>query len=184
VTTPWRYDGARVALVHPAVDRLWAALKADQPLTKDETTKSGHTGQSPQTETVAEKAKAITTPVSVLNGTLTTNLAGHTSKRLHKLGLTIGEVANAATADYQHTVVEYGPGLKSDAQVLQTLFTGAELRSTQQPGLRVILGQQHEMSPQAKGPVKIPKSVIGNSRNAATNICRDISYGADSYASG
>ena len=37
VTTPWRYDGARVALVHPAVDRLWTALKADQPLTKSET---------------------------------------------------------------------------------------------------------------------------------------------------
>jgi LCP family protein required for cell wall assembly len=33
VTTPWRYDGARVALVHPDVDRLWAALRHDEPLT-------------------------------------------------------------------------------------------------------------------------------------------------------
>ena len=186
VTTPWRYDGARVALVHPAVDRLWAALKADQPLTKDETTKSGQTGghSTGQTETVAEKAQAITSPVSVLNGTLVTNLAGRTSKHLHRLGLSIGDVANAATADYQHTVIEYGPGLKTDAQTLQALFTGAELRSSQQPGLRVILGQQHAMSPDAKAPVKIPKSVLGNSRSADTNICRDISYGADSYVSG
>jgi hypothetical protein len=185
VTTPWRYDGARVDLVHPAVDRLWAALKADQPLSKQETAKPGPAGHSAsQAATVAEKAHAITIPVSVLNGTLISNLAGRTSKRLHRLGLTIGDVANADTADYQHTVVEYGPGLKSDAQTLQALFTGAELRSTQQPGLRVILGQRHEMAPQAKGPVKIPKSVLGNSRNADTNICQDISYGADSYASG
>ncbi|HSE69190.1 MAG TPA: LCP family protein [Nocardioidaceae bacterium] len=33
VTTPWRYDGPRVALVHPDVDRLWAALRHDEPLT-------------------------------------------------------------------------------------------------------------------------------------------------------
>jgi LCP family protein required for cell wall assembly len=32
VTTPWRYDGPRVALVHPDVDRLWTALRHDEPL--------------------------------------------------------------------------------------------------------------------------------------------------------
>lgn len=187
VTTPWRYDGARVALVHPAVDRLWAALKSDQPLTKSQTAKTGQTGHSSSsssatsTKTVQEQLKAITTPVNVLNGTLVSNLAGRTSRHLHRMGLSIGSVANADTADYQHTVVEYGPGQQADAKVLQSLFTGASLQQGHQPGLRVILGQQHELSPAATGPVKIPKSVLGNSRNASTNICSDISYGADAY---
>jgi LCP family protein required for cell wall assembly len=33
VTVPWRYDGYRVAIVQPAADRLWAALRHDQPIT-------------------------------------------------------------------------------------------------------------------------------------------------------
>jgi LCP family protein required for cell wall assembly len=186
VTTPWRYDGARVALVHPAVDRLWAALKADQPLTKSQTAEAGQTKHSSSssatsTPTLQDQVKAIPTPVSVLNGTLVSNLAGHTSRHLHRMGLSIASVANAATADYQHTVVEYGPGQQADATVLQSLFTGATLQQTQKSGLSIILGQQHEFSPEATGPVKIPKSVIGNSRNASTNICSDISYGADAY---
>lgn len=188
VTTPWRYDGARVALVHPAVDRLWTALKRDQPLTKSETTKAGRSTGSSSTgssstgaQTVQDKVKAITTPVSVLNGTLISNLAGDTSRKLHRMGLSIGSVANASTADYQHTVVEYGAGEEADAKVLQSLFTGATLQQSHQSGLRIILGQQHGLSPDATGPVKIPKSVIGNSRAANSNICSDISYGADSY---
>ncbi|MFI9273724.1 LCP family protein [Kitasatospora sp. NPDC052896] len=32
VTTPWRYVGDRVALVHPDVDQLWALLREDHPL--------------------------------------------------------------------------------------------------------------------------------------------------------
>jgi LCP family protein required for cell wall assembly len=32
VTAPWRYQGARVALLQPDADRLWQALKADRPL--------------------------------------------------------------------------------------------------------------------------------------------------------
>ena len=184
VTTPWRYDGARVALVHPAVDRLWSALKADQPLTKTQTTKTGQTSHtSTKTQTVQDKVKAITTPVSVLNGTLISNLAGSTSRHLHRMGLSIASVANAPTSDYQQTVVEYGPGQQADAAVLQSLFTGAQLRQSHTSGLRIILGQQHELSPEVTGPVKIPKSVLGNSRAANTNICSDISYGADPYTS-
>jgi len=33
VTVPWRYDGARVDIVQPAAHQLWAALRADRPLT-------------------------------------------------------------------------------------------------------------------------------------------------------
>ncbi|HET6153220.1 MAG TPA: LCP family protein, partial [Marmoricola sp.] len=33
VTVPWRYDGARVAIVHPDADELWAALRHNRPLT-------------------------------------------------------------------------------------------------------------------------------------------------------
>ncbi|MFG2071975.1 LCP family protein [Nonomuraea maritima] len=32
VTLPWRYQGARVAVVHPDAERLWAMLKADRTL--------------------------------------------------------------------------------------------------------------------------------------------------------
>ncbi|GAA2775126.1 hypothetical protein VO63_06925 [Streptomyces showdoensis] len=32
VTLPWRYQGARVAIVEPRAEALWAALKADRPL--------------------------------------------------------------------------------------------------------------------------------------------------------
>lgn len=33
VTVPWRYDGYRVAIVEPAAQRLWAALRNDQSVT-------------------------------------------------------------------------------------------------------------------------------------------------------
>ena len=41
VTTPWRYDGPRVDLVHPDVDRLWAALLHDEPLVTAQDGKAG-----------------------------------------------------------------------------------------------------------------------------------------------
>lgn len=41
VTLPWRYQGERVAIVHPDADALWAALRADRPLD------GPHTGPTP-----------------------------------------------------------------------------------------------------------------------------------------
>ena len=40
VTLPWRYEGARVAVVQPAANELWAALRHNEPLTGSSTTTS------------------------------------------------------------------------------------------------------------------------------------------------
>ncbi|MFE4519423.1 LCP family protein, partial [Kitasatospora sp. NPDC056783] len=54
LTVPWRYEGPRVALVHPDVDQLWAALKADRTIDGQDASAPADTGPgapaSPATE--------------------------------------------------------------------------------------------------------------------------------------
>lgn len=51
VTLPWRYQGERVAIVHPEADALWAALRADRPLDRPRTGAAPRTGAPSPTAT-------------------------------------------------------------------------------------------------------------------------------------
>ncbi len=174
ITTPWQYEGPRVALVHPDVDRLWTALQNDEPLTKSKRPRKA------ETATVAQKLGAVTDPVSVLNGTTVTGLAGRTAKKLERAGLEVPVVGNATGEE--RTVVVYGPGQDAQAKALATAFVDAELRPGSEPGLQVVLGTQHEMhDPGAvakAATVPLPDSITKETRSAATNPCKDVSYGA------
>lgn len=174
LTTPWKYDGPRVALVHPDVDRLWEALRNDEPLTKSKKPRK------PETDTVATKLADVTEPVAVLNGTGITGLAGRTGKKLERAGLEVPEVGNAPAEE--QTVVVYGPGQDAQAKALATAFVDAELRPASEPGLQVVLGAQHAMHDLggvAKHPTTpLPDSIAKETRSAATNPCKGVSYGA------
>ncbi|WP_344343597.1 LCP family protein, partial [Kitasatospora putterlickiae] len=87
LTTPWRYNGPRIDLVHPAVDTLWRTLQADRTIDGQDAT--GHQQDatatpSPPTPTVppsppsppaALGADGAPIRVTVHNGTGTPGLA-------------------------------------------------------------------------------------------------------------
>ncbi|MGZ4438660.1 MAG: LCP family protein [Nocardioidaceae bacterium] len=173
VTAPWRYEGARVALVHPDVDRLWAALKADQPINGAATKKPG-----PKL-TVAQALAKVKVPVTVLNGTTVTGLASRTGAKLKHAGMTVGGVGN--TTARSTTAVEYGPGDLPSARMLAAAFPGSTLEQSTTPGLRLLVGTEHTMrsgTARAVAPkVALPASVTNEARTANQDSCSGVSYG-------
>ncbi len=174
VTTPWRYDGARVALVHPDVDQLWEALRNDQPL-------NGGKQKSKSPKVTVEQALAkVKDPVTVLNGTSTAGLAARTADRLRRAHVTVAGVGNAAGA--ATTVVEYGDGQGTAARLLASAFPGATVQAASDPGLRVVLGDQHRMrglqATAVPPTLKLPDSIAKNARSADENPCTNVSYGS------
>ncbi|MCZ4122000.1 LCP family protein [Streptomyces sp. H39-S7] len=63
LTTPWRFSGERVELVHPDVDTLWATLRAD--LTIDGQDAAGTTTTPPATPTPSASTKPTGTPTAL-----------------------------------------------------------------------------------------------------------------------
>jgi LCP family protein required for cell wall assembly len=183
LTAPWRYDGPRVALVHPDVDRLWKALKNDQPL------RPGTNG-SRKKPTVGQRLAMVTDPVTVLDAggpgasrSATARQAAQQAAHLLRRAKVHVQVSTGGQRA-AHTVVEYGPGQRAQALALATAFVGARTHATSHPGLRVVPGSRHglqALGSVAKGPVvKLPKSVTQDARSAATGPCKGISYGAGS----
>ncbi len=181
VTTPWRYDGYRVDLVHPDVDRLWAALKADQPvgsMTDAAGARAGalHAGKKQQ-PTVAQRLRTVTTPVTVLNGAGVSGLAARTSDILRAAKVTIAQVGNAA--GQTATVVRYGRGQQAQAEALASAFVGARVEPGTTPGLTLVLGARHHMRSLHAVPgqtvVKVPDSVTKDARTASSNVCSGVS---------
>jgi LCP family protein required for cell wall assembly len=182
LTAPWRYDGPRVALVHPDVDRLWKALKNDQPVTPGSGTR--------KKPTVAQRLATVSDPVTVLDA------GGSGASRSAAAQRAVRQAAHLLRQAKVHvqvstggqraarTVVEYGPGQRAQALALATAFVKARTHATSHPGLRVVPGSRHGLQPLdsvAKGPVvRLPKSVTQDARSAATGPCKGISYGAGS----
>src|SRR5213079_2866703 len=93
VTIPWKYEGDRVAVVHPDADALWAALKEDRTLDgKDASGKKGgaKAGASPSARATDEvsgegapgEVSGEGVSVSVYNGTATPGLAADAAAAL------------------------------------------------------------------------------------------------------
>ena len=174
VTAPWRYDGPRVALVHPDVDRLWAALRDDEAVgSPDQSSKA-------RAVTVGQSLAKVTDPVTVVNGTTVTGLGARTARTLRKAGLEIPVVANGPGKD--RTLVEYGPGQGAQARALAAAFVDARTAPVPQAGLRLVLGDRHQArpltSPTVNHTAPLPESITRDARSAATNPCTDVSYGA------
>ncbi|WP_369182040.1 LCP family protein [Streptomyces sp. Y1] len=200
LTAPWRYEGPRVALVHPDVDQLWAALKADRTIDGQDASApapAGTESAAPTTPAAPASpspaappdAKAAEVKVTVLNGTGGAGLAGKAAEALKGAGYTSVTVGNASgTKAHATTLVEYGSGEKSAAEAIAKLFPG----STVEPGgagkgVSVVIGRDFAAAnpPAASGapgapagaPAPLPTSVAGAARSADDDPCANISYG-------
>ncbi|MFJ6618969.1 LCP family protein [Kitasatospora sp. NPDC091335] len=193
LTVPWRYEGPRVALVHPDVDQLWAALKADRTIDGQDASVPAETGSAAPdtaatptpTPTPTPDAGAAAVKVSVLNSTGETGLGSRAAETVKGAGYTVASVGNAAGKPRGTTVVEYGTGERSAAEAVAKLFPGA----TVQPGARgvsVVLGHDFAAanpaattapSGSAAAPAPLPSSVSGAARSADDDPCANLSYG-------
>ncbi|MBD0746713.1 transcriptional regulator [Streptomyces sp. CBMA152] len=180
VTLPWRYQGARVAIVHPDADALWAALKADRTLDGQDAgghhNKQAATSPSPgATEQVSGKGISVT----VYNGTSVTGLAARAADTLKDHGFTVTGTATARS-HHQNTVITYGPGRKDQADTLARLFPGADVQqSPAAAGISVTLGTTYVNGAftASPPPTTVPSGVADGARSADDDPCANLSYG-------
>ncbi|MFI9363797.1 LCP family protein [Kitasatospora sp. NPDC053057] len=196
LTAPWRYEGARVALVHPDVDQLWAALKADRTIDGQDASAQSPAATDSAAPSAPPTAEATPTPtadaknaeikVAVLNSTGESGLGSKGAEAVKGAGYTVTTVGNAAGKPRSTTVVEYGTGERSAAESVAKLFPGA----TVQPGgrgLSVVLGHDFAAANPASAatsapgapnaPAPLPTSVSGTARSADDDPCANVSYG-------
>ncbi|WP_443729200.1 LCP family protein [Streptantibioticus parmotrematis] len=194
ITTPWKYVGSRVDLVHPDVDALWSTLRADRTLDgKDAGGKGGKNGKpAPASSSSAPTAAAVNgsgISVAVYNGTVSGGLAAKAAQALQADGFTVTGTTTAAQQDHQVTLIEYGSAHLQGAQALAKLFPGAQLEPTAAAGINLVLGQDYANgttgpsgggAPAATGPTPsvLPSKDAGSARSAADDPCSNLSYGA------
>ena len=180
VTVPWRYQGARVALVQPDTDELWAALKADRTVDGKDASGKKKTGAEPAPSDSPGPAATIGAGVrvAVYNGTAVDGLAARAANTLTAHGFTVTGTGGARTQDHTSTRVEYGPGQESTAKTVALLFPGAELAPVTAQGVSVVVGQAYAKSSSAAPiPTALPSSVADDARSADDDPCSNLSYG-------
>lgn len=193
VTIPWRYEGARVAIVEPDAGALWAALKADRTLEGEDaggkkSSTRGATGSSTPSPDADEQISGKGISTTVHNGTLVTGLAARATSVLEAAGVTVTDTATADSQDHGSTVIEYGPGRKEEAKTLARLLGTGELHASTDQGLDVVLGQsyagQATGDPSGAGspgaspaPSEVPTEVAEGARSADQDLCEGLSYG-------
>ncbi|KUL37881.1 transcriptional regulator [Streptomyces sp. NRRL F-4489] len=183
LTVPWRYQGARVAIVHPDADELWAALRADRTVDGQDAgapagPSTGGDGKHPAAPAPAGPPPA-TVAVAVYNGTTVPGLAAHAAGELRAAGFTVTRIATAATQQHTATVIGYGPGRQDQAQAVAQHFPGAVLQQTTAPGVTVTLGRTYADGPVLPGAAtpSPPAHLGGAARTADDDPCADLSYG-------
>ncbi|MGW3046240.1 LCP family protein [Kitasatospora sp. NPDC001159] len=195
ITAPWRYEGPRVALVHPDVDQLWAALKADR--TIDGQDASAQRPDAPDTAAPSTPPAAATPPptanaknaeikVAVLNSTGESGVGGKAAETVKGAGYTVGTIGNAPGKPRSTTVVEYGTGERAAAEEVAKLFPGANVQPGGK-GLSVVVGHDFAAANPAPAasapganpgaPAPLPSSVSGTARSADDDPCANVSYG-------
>ncbi|MGY1496599.1 LCP family protein [Streptomyces sp. QTS52] len=178
VTIPWRYQGARVAIVEPDASDLWAALKADRTLDGKDASGRKKASPSARPTPAATPVSGRGITVTVYNGTTVTGLAAKAAAELTSDGFTVTGTATASRQDHAATVIEYGPGHKADAQTAARVFPGAAIQPVTAPGVNVVVGQSYKGgSTVAPQPTAIPKDVSEGARSADDNPCSNLSYG-------
>ncbi|MFZ3599557.1 LCP family protein [Streptomyces sp. BH104] len=185
VTIPWKYEGDRVAVVHPDADALWAALKEDRTLDgKDASGKKaaadGKAKASPTPSASADEVSGEGVSVTVYNGTATPGLAADAAAALTGRGFTVPVTGNAADRARATTTITYGPGEKAHASAVARLFPDAELTAGTAPGIGVVLGADYRPGSAASPtptPTTVPSGVADTARSADQDICSHLSYG-------
>ncbi|MFG2222484.1 LCP family protein [Streptomyces sp. NPDC048644] len=183
VTLPWRYQGARVAIVHPEADQLWAALRADRTIDGEDARgdKSGDAddgGKGDPSPSASVSGAGIS--VSVYNGTTVTGLAARAADELKGSGFTVDRTTTASAQHLATTVIAYGPGQEDQAHTVARLFPDSTTRQATTPGIDVTVGTSYAQAP-AAGPspstTEVPPDLAKKARSADDNPCSDLSYG-------
>ncbi|WP_406423105.1 LCP family protein [Streptomyces sp. NBC_00873] len=177
VTIPWRYEGARVAIVQPDTDELWAALKADRTIDGKDASGKKSTATASASPSADENPSGEGVDVAVYNGTTTSGLAARAAATLTDHYFTVTGTANASTQDHAITVIEYGPGQKSQAQSVAKLFPNAQLHSTTSTGISVTLGRSYAAEDASAEATAVPTTVADDARSADDDLCSNLSYG-------
>ncbi len=178
ITAPWRYAGEKIALVHPDVDNLWAALKADRTLSGANA--GGHATASATPTASPTAVDGSGAAVSVYNGTSVPGLAARAAGTLRGDDFAVIRTATAASQTYTTTLVQYGPGQSAAATALARLFPGARLSAAGAPGLLVVLGSDYAAAPPpaTSTATALPSSATANARTAAEDPCQNLTYGS------
>lgn len=171
ITLPWRYQGARVAVVHPDADLLWAALKADRTLDGIDAS-----GKAKPTSKPTPPVSGTGISLALYNGTTITGLAARAATELKASGFTVTAVGTAASQHYTSTMIQYGPAAREQAQTLARVFRGAKLQPVTAAGITVILGTTYASTATA-GPTVPPSTLNGKARSADDDPCSNLSYG-------
>ncbi|MFD9823214.1 LCP family protein [Streptomyces violascens] len=182
VTLPWRYQGARVAIVHPDAEALWSALKADRTLDGQDAGKhhDEQASDSPPSPSAPESVSGTGISIAVYNGTTVTGLAARAADALKKHGFTVTSTGTAVVRTESKTVIEYGPGQRDQAEKAAQVFPGAEVTATAKSGIKVILGKAYAADPASAAstaPSAVPSGVAGGARSADDDPCSDLSHG-------
>ncbi|WP_406198314.1 LCP family protein [Kitasatospora sp. NBC_01560] len=146
VTTPWRFSGDRVALVHPDVDTLWKLLREDRTLDGQgtgQTPGAASPGGVPGATPTALTPEQAATPVTVVNGVGTPGLAGKGAEALRGKGFQ-NVTLDATKGGRLQTEIAYDPALKAVAEQVAPLFPGARLtEEAGNGGITVTLGRDY-----------------------------------------
>ncbi|MEV6973479.1 LCP family protein [Kitasatospora sp. NPDC093806] len=201
LTTPWRYSGARIDLVHPAVDNLWRTLQADRTIDGQDATGRQEDAPSPSappspsaTPTPSPSPLVTDGPpirVTVYNGTNAPGLAARAAETLRSARVTVAGLATARSTARAATTVEYGAGQRANAEKVAALFPGAAVAPGSAAGISLLLGRDYAAgSPGAGGsagpsadagpsgaPAPLPTEVVNEARSADDDICSNVSYG-------
>ncbi|WP_260693619.1 LCP family protein [Streptomyces sp. BHT-5-2] len=186
VTMPWHYQGARIAVVHPAADALWAALRADRTIDgKDASARHGRKNEDAEDGPNGSRAPASSVSgagisVVVRNGTRVAGLAARAAAELRAVGFTVTGTATAPTQDRTTTVITYGPGREAEAHTLARLFPGADLQQATTPGIAVTLGRSYAEAPapaRAASAGDMSSGAADKARSADDDPCSNLSYG-------
>ncbi|MBD0694781.1 transcriptional regulator [Streptomyces sp. CBMA123] len=194
LTAPWRYEGPRVALVHPDVDQLWAALKADRTIDGQDASAQSPAATDSAAPSTTPAAEATPSPtaaakndikVAVLNGTGESGVGSKAAEAVKGAGYTVTTIGNATGKPRSTTVVEYGTGERTAAEAVAKLFPGATVEPGGR-GLNVVVGRDFAADPASAAtpapgapntPAPLPSSVSGTARSADDDPCANVSYG-------
>jgi LCP family protein required for cell wall assembly len=172
ITAPWKYAGARIDLVHPAVDDLFATLRADRTL--EGVNASGKTAPKP---VPAPTVNGTGIAVSVYNGTMTNGLGTKAADQLKAKSFTVDSVTTAKTQDHTTTLIEYGSASATQAKTVAQLFPGAQLEPLSITGINVVVGQDFAKTAAGSAPKPLATSITQQARSADANPCSKLSYG-------
>ncbi len=170
ITLPWRYQGARVAIVQPEAEQLWAALKADRTL--DGVDASGKSRPSAKPTPTPVSGAGIT--LAVCNGTTVNGLAARASAKLKAAGFTVTAVGTAASQHSLKTVIQHGPAAAEQARTVARLHPKAKLVPVATGGITLVLGSDYAMS---AVPAPTPTKFTDKAGSADDDPCSNLSYG-------